>query len=137
MSDAPTLSAEDARIAKKLDQLMRGERAFREEGLSIAALALKLSVPEHRLRRLINRQLGHRNFNEFLNQWRLADAKQALADPDQREVPISTIALDAGFQSLGPFNRAFKTETGLTPTAFRVRALVGARSGSSSSEGSS
>jgi len=39
-------------------------------------------------------------------------------------VPISTIALDAGFQSLGPFNRAFKTETGLTPSEFRAQALT-------------
>jgi AraC-like DNA-binding protein len=43
-------------------------------------------------------------------------------------VPISTIALDAGFQSLGPFNRTFKIETGLTPTEFRVQALAAAAS---------
>ena len=45
--------------------------------------------------------------------------KAALADPGQAEVPVLTIALDAGFSSLGPFNRAFKTETGLTPTEYR------------------
>ena len=43
----------------------------------------------------------------------------ALADPGQAEVPILTIALDAGFQSIGPFNRAFKAETGMTPSEFR------------------
>jgi AraC-like DNA-binding protein len=37
-------------------------------------------------------------------------------------VPVLTIALDAGFQSIGPFNRAFKTETGLTPTEYRKQA---------------
>ena len=41
------------------------------------------------------------------------------ADPAQAEVPILTIALDAGFQSLGPFNRAFKAVTGVTPTEYR------------------
>ena len=46
-------------------------------------------------------------------------AKQALTDPTQAEVPILTIALDSGFQSLGPFNRAFKADTGMTPTEFR------------------
>jgi AraC-like DNA-binding protein len=51
----------------------------------------------------------------FVNQWRLAEAKAALADPAQSATPISTIALDAGFGSLGPFNRAFKADTGLTP----------------------
>jgi AraC-like DNA-binding protein len=71
---------------------------------------------------LINQQLGHRNFNAFVNQWRLAEAKAALADPAQWATPISTIALDAGFGSLGPFNRAFKADTGLTPTEYRAQA---------------
>jgi AraC-like DNA-binding protein len=50
---------------------------------------------------------------------RIEDAKAALADPEQREVPVLTFAMDAGFQSLGPFNRAFKAATDLTPTEFR------------------
>ena len=128
LSDMPAPSGEDAKIVGKLDRLMRGERTYREENLSSAALGVRVGVPEYKLRRLINRQLGHRNFNAYLNQWRLAEVAQALADPDQRDVPISTIALDAGFQSLGPFNRAFKAETGLTPTAFRAQALAGAKS---------
>jgi AraC-like DNA-binding protein len=36
-------------------------------------------------------------------------------------VPVLTIAMDSGFQSLGPFNRAFKADTGLTPTEYRRR----------------
>jgi len=119
---APELDREDAVAAAALDRLMREERISREPGLTIAQLAARLGIPEYRLRRLINQRLGHRNFNAFLNQWRLAEAKEALADPAQREVPISTIALDAGFQSLGPFNRAFRADTGLTPSAYRTRA---------------
>jgi AraC-like DNA-binding protein len=42
-----------------------------------------------------------------------------LADPAQAEVPVITIAMDTGFQSLGPFNRAFKAVTGVTPTEYR------------------
>jgi AraC-like DNA-binding protein len=114
----------DAAIAAELERLMRVERFYREEGLTIASLALRLCVPEHRLRQLINQKLGYRNFNAFLNQWRLVDAKTALGDPSQREVPISTIALDSGFASLGPFNRAFKAETALTPSEFRAQALA-------------
>ncbi|WP_371070074.1 helix-turn-helix domain-containing protein [Salmonella enterica] len=49
--------------------------------------------------------------------------KVALADPAQREVPILTIALDAGFGSLGPFNRAFREAEGMTPSEFRSRAI--------------
>ena len=50
---------------------------------------------------------------------RIEEAKAALADPAQAEVPVITIAMDAGFQSLGPFNRAFKATTGVTPTEYR------------------
>jgi len=122
--EPPSIEGADAVVAAELERLMRVERLYREEGLTIASLAFRLRVPEHRLRHLINQKLGSRNFSAFLNQWRLQDAKFALGDPAQREVPISTIALDAGFASLGPFNRAFKAETGQTPTEFRAQALT-------------
>lgn len=115
--------AED-RLAAALHRLMHEERHYRSEDLSIARLADHLGVPEYRLRRLINQRLGHRNFNAFINGYRLAEVRAALADPAQREVPVLTLALDAGFQSIGPFNRAFKALTGLTPTEFRRQALA-------------
>ncbi len=81
-------------------------------------------MPEYRLRRVINQQLGYRNFNAFINRWRLDEARAALADPARRALPVLSIALEAGFQSIGPFNRAFKTSTGLTPTEFRKQKLI-------------
>jgi AraC-like DNA-binding protein len=102
---------------------MTVERAYRQEGLTIAGLARQLGLPEYRLRRLINQGLGYRNFNSFVNHYRIAEAKAALGDAQQVEVPVLTIALDAGFSSLGPFNRAFKAETGTTPTDFRRASL--------------
>ena len=97
---------------------MTAERAYRTEDLTVASLATQLAVPEYRLRRLINQRLGHRNFNAYINGLRLDEACAALADPAQRERPVLTVALYAGFQSIGPFNRAFKTVTGATPTEF-------------------
>lgn len=115
--------AVDPILLRRLDHLMTVERTYRQEGLAIGALAARLGVPEHRLRQAINEGLGYRNFNAFLNRYRIADARLALADATQREVPVLTIAMDAGFQSIGPFNRAFKAETGVTPTEFRREAL--------------
>jgi AraC-like DNA-binding protein len=121
---APALEErEEAELLAKLRRVMEEERAYREEGLGIAALAERLGVPEYRLRRLINQRLGHRNFSAFVNGFRLAEAMAALADPAQEAVPVLTIALDAGFQSIGPFNRAFKTATGMTPTEYRKAKL--------------
>jgi AraC-like DNA-binding protein len=114
--------APDPKALAALDRLMAVERIYRQEGLSIGILAAKLKLPEYRLRRLINQRLGHRNFNAYLNHYRVEDAKVGLADPAQAEVPILTIAMDAGFQSLRAFNRAFRTETGITPSEYREHA---------------
>jgi AraC-like DNA-binding protein len=112
-------SAADQRLVDALMRLMADERIYRHDNITIGTLATKLAVPEYRLRRLINQRLGYRNFNVFLNNHRIEEAKAALADPSQAEVPVITIAMDAGFQSLGPFNRAFKATTGVTPTEYR------------------
>lgn len=118
-----TRAAIDPLLLRRLDRLMTTDRIYRQEGLYIGALAAKLDVPEYRLRQAINEGLGYKNFNAFLNRYRIDEAKAALSDPTQREVPILTIAIDAGFQSIGPFNRAFKAATGMTPTDFRRGAL--------------
>lgn len=114
-------SFNDDALAEKLRDHMQRELAWRDEGLSIAALASQLGEQEYRLRRVINQQLGHRNFAAFLNGYRLAEVKQALGDPAQKDVPIITIALDAGFGSLGPFNRAFREAEGITPSEYRAQ----------------
>jgi AraC-like DNA-binding protein len=116
---APGVNEQDAALLTTLDELMKNNKIYRQEGLSIAVLSAKLSVAEYRLRRLINQKLGHRNFSAFVNGYRLSEAMVALSDPSQSSVPILTIALDTGFGSIGPFNRAFKAHTGMTPTEYR------------------
>ena len=115
----PGVDPADQGLVAALQRVMTVERAYRQDGLTIGRLAGLLDLPEYRLRQLINQGLGYRNFNAFLNQYRIAEAKAALADPGQAAVPVLTIALDAGFNSLGPFNRAFKAETGMTPSEYR------------------
>jgi AraC-like DNA-binding protein len=115
----PPSDPAEERLAQALQHLMEVERAYRAEDMSLSSLADRLAVPEYRLRRLINQRLGYRNFNAFINGFRLDAARAALLDPARRDLPVLTLALDAGFQSIGPFNRAFKAATGLTPTEFR------------------
>jgi AraC-like DNA-binding protein len=115
---------DDSALLARLDAQMTRDRLYRQDGLMITSVAAGLNVPEYRLRRAINQVLGARNFNAYLNGFRIAEAKAALADPTQREVPILTIALDAGFGSLAPFNRAFRADTGCTPSEFRARSIV-------------
>ena len=120
----PPVSAKDAVLLSRLTALMEEEQAFTEQGLTIGALAGRAGVPEHQLRALINRGLGHRNFAAFLNSYRIALAKRKLSDPDLARIPVLTIAMDSGFASLAPFNRAFRAMEGVTPTEFRETALA-------------
>ena len=120
----PADDPQDRAVAAALAALMAEGRGYAQEGLSLAGLATQLGTPEYRLRRVINQGLGHRNFNVYVNGLRLAEAKRRLADPAERSLPVLSIALDVGFGSIGPFNRAFKADTGLTPTEFRQRALA-------------
>jgi AraC-like DNA-binding protein len=119
-SASPRITA-DPVLAERVQAFMQADKAWRDETLSIAKLAAQLGEQEYRLRRVINGQLGHRNFSAFLNCYRLAEVKAALIDPSQKDVPIITIALDAGFGSLGPFNRAFREAEGMTPSEFRAQ----------------
>jgi AraC-like DNA-binding protein len=111
----------DQALTARLLHHMQSELPHRDEEMTIAKLATQLGEQEYRLRRHINGAMGYRNFAAFLNSYRLAEVKTALADPSQRDVPIITIALDAGFGSLGPFNRAFRDAEGMTPSEFRAR----------------
>ena len=117
-----TLAAADRVLFDKLSAAMDAG-LYRRTGLTITALAAELGYPEHQLRRLINKHLGFRNFSFFLNSFRIEEATERLSDPAQARMPVLTIALDLGYASLGPFNRAFKELTGTTPTAYREKAI--------------
>ncbi|ARN73254.1 helix-turn-helix domain-containing protein [Oceanicoccus sagamiensis] len=115
-----TVAAEvDPELVARLQALVEAEGAYREMGLTIGQLASQLEIPEYRLRQTINAGLGYRNFNDFLNSYRVKEAAERLADPTQKELPVLTIALDIGFRSLSSFNKAFKSTYQTTPTAFR------------------
>ncbi len=124
--DPDAIDPRDRLLLAKLEHETRVAEIWRREGLTIGALATALGVPEHRLRRLINDGLGHRNFSEFLNAHRIAAAKRELTDPAHAERSISEIAFALGYASLGPFNRAFKETTGTTPSAWRAEGLAAA-----------
>lgn len=125
--DAPAPGAIDPKDSvthSRLISLMEQERYYMQQGLTIRSLSAHMKVPEHQLRILINQGLGYRNFAAFLNSYRLGYAKDVLADPAQARLPILTIAMDAGFNSLAPFNRAFKSAEGITPSAYRKEKLT-------------
>lgn len=119
MADRPAAAPSPAMA--RLTRAMTEEQAYRREGLTLAELARTLEVGEAVLRRQINQELGYRNFNDFLHHYRLQEASQRLTTED---LPILSIALECGYGSIGPFNRAFRQRFGMTPTEYRAAARM-------------
>jgi len=117
---APT--AEDQDLAARIQRLLKDEQIHAEPNLKVADVAARLGQPEYRVSQCVTGVLGFENFNRMINHHRIEQAKTLLRDPARR--PILDIAFDCGFGSVGPFNRAFKAEVGVTPRAFRASAAV-------------
>ncbi len=118
------LSVSEKKWLDALQHAMTVEQVYHNCELSIGRLGDMLTIPEHQLRRLINQHLGYRNFNEYLNHFRIQEASTQLGSADFERLPILTIALDVGYASLTPFNRAFKTCHQQTPSEYRREKLA-------------
>jgi AraC-like DNA-binding protein len=125
---APAPGSKSIRVVAAHDSAIAAvQRAFAEQHLhrdgelTVASLAQQLAMPAYRLRKLIHEQLGYRNFNALLHDYRIAEACRDLADPAKNSLPILTIALTVGYNSINPFNRAFRDAKGMTPSAYRTQ----------------
>lgn len=121
ITPAPLKETKPAATPKHVEQLMtvmREQKLYVKTGLTIADLATELKMQEYRVRRLINQQLGYRNFNQFLNNYRINEARELLV---QSDASISNIALDVGYASLSVFNKAFRERYNLTPREYRMQ----------------
>ena len=103
----------------EIQSLMKEQHLYAEHGLTITQLAARLNEKEYRVRKVINGSMGYRNFSQFLNHFRIREATRRLIDAETRRLPVLTIAIDVGYASLAPFNKAFKAAHGVTPTEYR------------------
>lgn len=111
--------AQDPVIAELLTR-MKDERLYADHDLRVGKLAEVLRTPEYKLRQKINQELGYRNFNQFVNHYRIEEAGVRLRE--NHRTPVLTIALDVGFRSISSFNTAFQAHFGLSPTKYRAQA---------------
>lgn len=109
----------DRALMDTVRRAMEEDRLYAQPGLTIGDMASQLSIQEYRLRRLINRSMHYRNFNQYLNSYRIREAARLLRDPEQTRLSISAVALEVGYVSLSSFNKAFKDIHGVTPSVYR------------------
>ncbi len=114
------LTHKDAPHIEKITRAMQEHKFYREMGCTREAIAEKIGLHEVTLSRIINQHF-HKNFNEFINSYRITEAKERLLSD---HTAITVIAFEVGFNSIASFNRVFKEEVGISPSEFRKQSGI-------------
>lgn len=117
--DKPELALKN--YYKKLTRYMDERKPYAENELRLVHLADQLGYSTHLLSKVINKESG-KNFNQFINLYRLEEAKKLLSEAS--ETSIQSIYFDVGFNNKTTFNNEFKKKFGMTPTQYRTQMLL-------------
>ncbi|MCF8364554.1 MAG: helix-turn-helix domain-containing protein [Bacteroidales bacterium] len=104
----------------RLMKFIRSDKPYLDPNLSLRSLAAQVEIHPNQLSWLLNEHVG-KNFNEFINQYRVEAFKLLADDPKNAHVTLVGLAFDCGFNSKTVFNTCFKKETGLTPKQFLMQ----------------
>ncbi|MEM9362991.1 MAG: AraC family transcriptional regulator [Bacteroidota bacterium] len=102
---------------QKVEKLMMIEKPYLNPDLTISKLAVLLGETPQKVSEAIKLNTDH-SFYAFINQYRVEEAKSLLKNSDYSSYSIVSIGLESGFNSKATFNRVFKKETGMTPSAY-------------------
>jgi AraC-like DNA-binding protein len=100
-----------------LSTLMEKEKMYLDNDLNLPTLAEKLGIGIHEASFLINETAGD-NFYNYINKYRVEEAKRLLASSKMEQLNILGIAFASGFNSKTTFNTTFKRIVGISPSQF-------------------
>ncbi|MCC5612293.1 helix-turn-helix domain-containing protein [Nostoc sp. CHAB 5834] len=115
---------ERADAKERLLASMQTDQCYLDNELTLPKLAGITQLSIHKLSYLLNNEFGQ-NFYQFVNGYRIEEAKRLLLDPKKSHLSMEGIAYEAGFNSKTAFNTTFRKITGLSPTEFKISALSG------------
>jgi len=116
-------SADKTRIAGAIEEAMRLHKSYLELELKLDILAEQVNIPKHHISQTLNEHMNY-SFQDFVNFYRIEEAKRLLCDPSHQHKTVLALAFEAGFNSKAVFNRVFKQATGLTPSVFRKQKIA-------------
>ena len=107
---------------QKLLKYMTNEKPYLSSTLTLKELSDRLEINPRILSRIINEKRSQ-NFFDFINSYRIEEAKMILSNPAKRKMTILETLYGVGFNSKSVFNTTFKKYTGITPTEYRKKYL--------------
>ena len=105
-------------LLSEIQQRMESEQPYLDDRLTMPQLAARFDLSPNYLSQIINEQL-HKNFFDFVNHYRIEEAKRRLVETLEGTSNVLTIAFAVGFNSKSAFYTAFKKHTQMTPSQFR------------------
>ena len=115
---SPLTKEEKEQYLSRLLAYMESQRPYLDPSLTILNLSKKLSISSRYLSQVINETLRV-NFFDFVNKYRVNEAKRLIIDSAANHRNFLDILFDSGFNSKSVFNHVFKKHTGMTPTQFK------------------
>ena len=115
----PSASTELRERGVWLKRAMEDKQLYHDPELGLSSLAEKLEIHTHELSRIINIALK-KNFNDFVNDFRVRDVARKMQDPAYDHITLLGIAYESGFNSKSTFNRIFKQVTGKSPVEYKA-----------------
>jgi AraC-like DNA-binding protein len=109
-------------ILLKLEESIIQKKMFKNGNLTIESLSKEINCSRSRISNVINYVYG-KNFNNWINEFRIEEAKILLREPQSKNITIEAISQRVGFNSKSTFNVFFKSQTGLTPKQFMDQSL--------------
>lgn len=111
-------SSTSTKVITQLYRLMEDEKLFKDPLLSRSDLATRLETNEGYLSQIINQEINS-SVIQFVNEYRIEEAKKLLHNPVFNKYSVEAIGLEAGFKSKSAFYDVFKTSLGMSPGAYR------------------
>lgn len=100
-----------------VDKYMGAEKPYLIHGFNLQDLASKTGINVPTLSALINQEFGM-NFNDFINQYRVAYFKTLLVQEEFHRWTLEALAYKAGFSSRTTFIRAFTKFAACSPSRY-------------------
>ena len=104
----------------RIEKYMNDYKPYLDSNFNLSKMSEAILLQPYIISYIINNKFDS-NFSDFVNSYRIAEARQRLLRRGSMSIKISEIAYDCGFNSLSSFNKAFKKMVRCTPSQFRKK----------------